>query len=81
MPCSRFRMGSAHLSGAEMDHSGKIQGRAEGVELALPQVAQFEPLRLAHAEQVAGALLVTVQPRPPDDHVVGLGRGVLVKLA
>jgi hypothetical protein len=37
---------------AEVRHSRLTQRRAEGVELALPDIAQFEPIRSGQTKRV-----------------------------
>jgi hypothetical protein len=63
-----------------MHHSRLTQRRAEGVELTLPHIAQLEPVGFGQAKRVSRPRLVGIEPGAPDDYVVGLGRGVLVKL-
>src|SRR5712692_2173889 len=65
---------------AEAHNSRLTQRRTEGVKLTLPHIAQLEPIGLGKAKRVPCPHLVGIEPRAPDDHVVGLSRGVLVEL-
>ena len=63
-----------------MHHSGSTERRAERVELPLFHIAQLEPVGLREAQCVPCPRPVSIEPGAPDDYVVGLGRGILVKL-
>src|SRR6266851_1183474 len=74
------RMRGANLVRAKPYHSELTQRRAEGVELPLPHIAQLEPIGFGQSQRVPRPHLIGIEPRAPDDYVVGLGGGVLVKL-
>jgi len=79
VPLARSRMRGTDLLRAEVHYSRLTQRRPKGVELALARIAQFEPVGFGEAERVPCPRLVGVQPGAPDDHVVGLGRSVLME--
>src|SRR5207237_6526804 len=69
------------LAAADRDLEDRPRERwAEGEELARVELAELSPALLCEAELVSGALQVHVEPRPADQLVVGLGRGILVEL-
>src|SRR5712692_763118 len=80
MPLAGAWMRAPNFVRAEAHNSRLTQRRSEGVKLTLPHVTQLEPIGLGQAKRVPGPHLVGIEPRAPDDHVVGLSRGVLVEL-
>ena len=63
-----------------MQNSRLAERRPKGVKLALTYVAQLEPIGLGKAKRVPCPHLVGIELRPPDDHVVGLSRGIFMEL-
>src|SRR6266852_5532120 len=80
MTLTGARMRRPDFIRAEAHNSRLTQRRSEGVKLTLPHVTQLEPICLRKAKRVPCPHLVGIEPRAPDDHVVGLSRGVLVEL-
>jgi hypothetical protein len=76
MTLVRARVRGVDLVRAKVNDSGLTNRRAEGAELALPYVAKLEPLGF----RVSCSHLVGIEPRPPDDHIIGFRRGIFVEL-
>ena len=57
-----------------------IQRRAEAIKLALPEVPQLEPTSFRETQRLACPRLIGIELSAPDDHIVGLGRCILVQL-
>ena len=50
------------------------------IKLTLSHVTQLEPIGLGKAKRIPCPHLVGIEPRAPDDHVIGLRRGIFVEL-
>jgi hypothetical protein len=80
MTLPRARVRSAHLVRAKVHDAWLTNRRPEGMRLALPYVAKLESIGLGKAKRVPCPHLVGVEPRAPNDHVIGLSRGIFVEL-
>jgi hypothetical protein len=59
-------MRRANLVRAEMDDARLTQCRAEGIKLALPKVAELDPVSLGEAERVPCPRLIGIEPGTPE---------------
>ncbi len=73
------RMGSADPVRAEVHRSGFAQRQTKRVKLALPEIVELDSVGLGETQRIARPSPIGMWPSPPDGHVVGLGRGVLVE--